>query len=409
MATSVEIKVPSLGESVSQATIVNWLKGEGDSIAQDETILELETEKVTIEVNAPQAGILTSIKIAVGQTVAVGDLVGLLETSVAVNKKASQQSAQKPAIDCAPDQQVVDKETSSKGSDKLSPAVRKSVAEQSINPKDITGSGKDGRLLKADVINFNTSAPTTPMPTAQPTPHTGTVSSQDEERIPMSRLRQTIARRLKEAQNTAALLTTFNEVDMSELIQKRSQYKDSFEKKYGVKLGFMSFFVKACLVALKEYPTVNAAIDQNDIVYKNHYDIGVAVSTPQGLVVPVIKNADRLDFAGIEKTIADLAGKGRNGTLTMADMTGGTFTITNGGVFGSLMSTPIINAPQSAILGMHKTQDRPIAVNGQVVIRPMMYLALTYDHRIIDGREAVSFLIRVKECIENPERILLAI
>jgi 2-oxoglutarate dehydrogenase E2 component (dihydrolipoamide succinyltransferase) len=388
---SKEIRVPTLGESVTEATIAKWFKKEGDIIRVDEPLCELETDKVTVEVPAPASGTLQKISVAAGATIAVGGLLGsMVEGAVA---------AQSIAAAVAP--------TIKLEAPPLSPAVRKAVVENNLNPAEIPASGKDGRLLKGDVLATLEAKPAA-APASVLTPVQAPVAAQGgEERVKMTRLRATIAKRLKEAQNTAAMLTTFNEVDMSAVMALRNQYKEVFEKKHGVKLGFMSFFTKAVIQALKDVPAVNAEIDGEDIVYKNYYHIGVAVGTDKGLVVPVLRNADMLSFAGIEKTIAAYGKKARDGQLQIADMQGGTFTISNGGIYGSLMSTPILNAPQSGILGMHKIQDRPIAVNGQVVIRPMMYLALSYDHRIVDGKEAVTFLVRIKEGLEDPSRTIL--
>ncbi len=383
-----EIRVPALGESVTEATIAKWFKSVGDAIKADEPMVELETDKVTVEVPAPASGKLLFIDAAPGSTVKVGALLGSIEEGAAgaVSKPAPIAPAPaKPAV--AP----------------LSPAVRKIVTENKLEPASIVATGRDGRLTKGDVIEHLEK----PSPILPPSPPATPLVSGQEERVKMSRLRLTIARRLKEAQNNAAMLTTFNEVDMTAIMALRTQFKDIFEKKHGVKLGFMSFFVRAIIQALKDVPAVNAEIDGEDIVYKNYYNIGVAVGTDKGLVVPVVRNADRLSFAEIEKTIADYGKKARDGHLQIADMQGGTFTISNGGVYGSLMSMPILNAPQSGILGMHKIQERPVAVNGQVVIRSMMYLALSYDHRIVDGKEAVTFLVRVKEGLEDPQRALL--
>jgi 2-oxoglutarate dehydrogenase E2 component (dihydrolipoamide succinyltransferase) len=384
-----EIRVPALGESVTEATIAKWFKNIGDAVKADEPMVELETDKVTVEVPAPASGKLSSISAASGSTVKVGALLGAIEEGAAG-------TAAKPAA-AAPVAAKVAEPV--KAETPLSPAVRKIVTENKLEPANIPATGKDGRLTKGDVIE-QLSRPVA-MPAAAPAPSGG------EERVKMSRLRLTIARRLKEAQNTAAMLTTFNEVDMSAVMTLRNSFKDVFEKKHGVKLGFMSFFAKAVIQALKDVPAVNAEIDGEDIVYKNYYHLGVAVGTEKGLVVPVVRDADRMSFATIEKTIADYGKKARDGQLQIADMQGGTFTISNGGVYGSLMSTPILNAPQSGILGMHKIQDRPVAVNGQVVIRPMMYLALSYDHRIVDGKEAVTFLVRMKESLEDPQRSIL--
>ena len=402
-----EIRVPALGESVTEATVAKWFKKEGDAIKIDEPLVELETDKVTVEVPAPASGKLEKINVAAGTTVNVGTLLG------SILEGAAGAVAVKPAPSPVPVAAKASETT-------LSPAVRKAVVENNLNPADIAGTGKDGRILKGDVLATMETKPTHVMVSTGLKPDTIMVSTgapsagtsptsvaSGEERVKMTRLRQTIARRLKEAQNTAAMLTTFNEVDMTQVMTLRNQFKDVFEKKHGVKLGFMSFFVKACIQALKDVPAVNAEIDGDDIVYKNYYHVGVAVGTDKGLVVPVLRDADMLSFSGIEKTIAAYGKKARDGQLQIADMQGGTFTISNGGIYGSLMSTPILNAPQSGILGMHKIQDRPIAMNGQVVIRPMMYLALSYDHRIVDGKEAVTFLVRVKETLEDPQRALL--
>jgi 2-oxoglutarate dehydrogenase E2 component (dihydrolipoamide succinyltransferase) len=384
-----EIRVPALGESVTEATIAKWFKNIGDAVKADEPMVELETDKVTVEVPAPISGKLSSISAASGSTVKVGALLGAIEEGAAG-------AAAKPAV-AAPVAAKVAEPV--KADTPLSPAVRKIVTENKVDPASLAGTGKEGRVTKGDVIE-QLSKPVA-MPAAAPAPSGG------EERVKMSRLRLTIARRLKEAQNTAAMLTTFNEVDMSAVMTLRNSFKDVFEKKHGVKLGFMSFFAKAVIQALKDVPAVNAEIDGEDLVYKNYYHLGVAVGTEKGLVVPVVRDADRMSFATIEKTIADYGRKARDGQLQIADMQGGTFTISNGGVYGSLMSTPILNAPQSGILGMHKIQDRPVALNGQIVIRPMMYLALSYDHRIVDGKEAVTFLVRVKESLEDPQRSIL--
>lgn len=401
MAT--EIKVPTLGESVTEATVARWLKKVGDAINVDDALVELETDKVTLEVNASAAGVLSEIVAAEGANVAVGALLGTIgEGSGAAPAPAAAAAA--PVA--APIPAAV--QTAPAATAPVMPAAAKIAADNGVDTGAIAGTGKDGRVTKGDVLAaIEAPKAVAPAPKAAPAPSGPRAKADREERVRMTRLRQRIAERLKEAQNTAAMLTTFNEVDMTNVIAMRNQLKDAFEKKHGVKLGFMSFFVKACLVALKELPAVNAEIDGTDLVYKNYYDIGVAVGTPQGLVVPVVRDADKLSFAGVEKTIADLGKKARDGKLSMEDLSGGTFTISNGGVYGSLMSTPILNTPQSGILGMHKTMDRAVVVNGKVEVRPMMYLALSYDHRIIDGREAVTFLVRVKECIENPERILL--
>lgn len=389
-----EIKVPSLGESVSEATIAKWFKNVGDAVAKDEPIVELETDKVTLEVNAPAAGVLESIAVQVGDSVKVGALLGAVKEG-AVAKAAS--APAKVAVGAPAPVSVAAAPAAAKSS---GPAVAKLVAENpQVNLAAIPATGKDGRHTKGDVI------------TALSGDGMGTSPAvgNREERVKMSKLRQVIARRLKESQNTAASLTTFNEIDMSAAIALRNEYKEEFEKKHGVRLGFMGFFVKAAVNALKQLPEVNAEISGDEIVYKNYYDIGVAVGTPQGLVVPVIRDCDKKSLAQIEAEIGEKAAKAREGSLSMSDLTGGSFTVTNGGVYGSLMATPIINPPQSAILGMHKVEERPIALNGQVVIRPMMYIALSYDHRIIDGRESVTFLVKVKQAIEDPRRLLLGL
>jgi 2-oxoglutarate dehydrogenase E2 component (dihydrolipoamide succinyltransferase) len=404
---STDIRVPALGESVSEATVAQWFKGEGEAVKADEPLVALETDKVTVEVPAPAGGVLSSIKVRPGETVNVGAVIGMIEEGAAGKAAPAAKPAPKPAPAPPPVPKAVEAP--------LSPAVRKLVAESGADPAKIDGSGKDGRVTKGDVIaHLEKPAPAPPPVTPAPAPMPAVARAPSppadgarEERVRMSRLRQTIARRLKDAQNVAAMLTTFNEVDMSAVMALRNQYKELFEKRHGVKLGFMSFFVKAVCQALKEIPAVNAEIDGEDIVYKNYYHIGVAVGTEKGLVVPVLRDAERMSFAAIEKTIADFGARARAGSLQIADMQGGTFTISNGGVYGSLMSTPILNAPQSGILGMHKIQERPVVADGQVVARPMMYLALSYDHRIVDGKEAVSFLVRVKECLEDPQRTIL--
>ncbi len=403
-----EIRVPALGESVTEATIGKWFKKEGDAVKIDEPLVELETDKVTVEVPSPVSGKLEKINAAQGATIAVGALLGSIAEGAA---GAAVLAPAKPAPIAAPAATTVSAPALAAAAAKptdatLSPAVRKAVVENNLNPADISGTGKDGRITKGDVI-ATLEKPASPAPVQPVSLPASAGATGTEERVKMSRLRLTIARRLKDAQNTAAMLTTFNEVDMSAVMALRNQYKDVFEKKHGVKLGFMSFFVKACIQGLRDVPAVNAEIDGEEIVYKNYYHIGVAVGTDKGLVVPVLRDADNLSFAGIEKTIAAYGKKARDGQLQIADMQGGTFTISNGGIYGSLMSTPILNAPQSGILGMHKIQERPIAVNGQVVIRPMMYLALSYDHRIVDGKEAVTFLVRVKEGLEDPQRSIL--
>lgn len=395
---TVEIKVPPLGESVSEATIASWSKKAGDYVNQDELLAVLETEKVNLEVNAPSAGVLKEIKFASGETVKVGSIIGLIDTSAA--KPAGGASA--PAKSApAP---VAAKVESNKAAAVLSPAAQKISAENNLNLS--SGTGKDGRVTKADALVAAANTSNAQNKILSTFAFANSIEPR-EERVRMTKLRQKIAQRLKDSQNTAAILTTFNEVDMTAVMDLRNQYKDDFFKKHDAKLGFMSFFTKAAIKALKEIPAVNAEIDGDDIVYKNHYDISIAVGTPQGLVVPVLRDADRLSFAGIEQEIVNLGKKARDGKLTMGDMTGGTFTISNGGVYGSLLSTPIINPPQTGILGLHKIQDRPMAINGEVKIRPMMYIALSYDHRIIDGGEAVTFLVKIKEAIEDPRRLLL--
>ena len=404
---SVQIVVPALGESVSEATIAKWYKKPGDAVKVDELLLELETEKVTLEVSASAEGILESIDKKEDEVVTVGQVVGTIKAgSIAAESKSTpMQPASVTTASSMPVIQAVP--VSNKQVDVTStmpPSVQKLVTENNLNPTNITGTGKDGRINKGDVLNVlnNTVAPLNSTGLPQ-------INSNEKpvERVRMSRLRKTIAQRLKDSQNTAAILSTFNEIDMSKVIALRTRYKDSFQEKHGVKLGFMSFFVKAVINALKEVPSVNAEMEGDDIIYKHYYDIGVAVGTEQGLVVPVIRNADRMNFSEIEKGIVSLAVKARDGKLSMSDLTGGTFSITNGGVYGSLLSTPIINPPQTGIIGLHNTQERPVAINGKVEIRPMMYIALSYDHRVIDGKDAVTFLVKVKQAIEDPERLLL--
>ncbi len=403
---SVDIKVPTLGESVTEATVAKWFKTEGEAVAADEPLVELETDKVTVEVPAPASGTIGKISVQQGATVAVGAILGTLNEGAAPAKGAKPAAAApasaKPAPAAAPRPAPAPAAAPS-GKDP-GPAVRKLLAENQVAPGALQPTGKDGRPTKGDVLAA-LAQPATARPAAPPAPPRDL--GPREERVKMTRLRQRIAERLKQAQNTAAMLTTFNEADMTAVMALRKQYNEGFEKKHGVKLGFMSLFVKACIAALKELPAVNAEINGEDIIYKNHYDISVAVSTPNGLVVPVVRDADQMSLADIEKKIADLGKRARDGKLVIEEMTGGTFTITNGGIFGSLMSTPILNPPQSGILGMHKIQPRPMAVGDKIEVRPMMYLALSYDHRIVDGREAVTFLVRVKECIEDPQRLIL--
>jgi 2-oxoglutarate dehydrogenase E2 component (dihydrolipoamide succinyltransferase) len=402
-----EIKVPALGESVTEATVAKWFKKVGDAVAMDEALCELETDKVTVEVNSTAVGALSEIRVAEGETTQVGAVLCVIAEGAA-GAKSAPAAAPKPAA--APAPAAAPKPAApaaAPAAGVASPAARKMAEEKGVSTEGMAGTGKDGRVTKADIATAPV-APA-PKPAAPAQPSGPRANATREERVRMSRLRKRIAERLKEAQNTAAMLTTFNEVDMTAIMALRERVKDQFEKKHGAKLGFMSFFVKACIQALKEVPAVNAEIDGDDIVYKNYYHIGVAVGTPQGLVVPVVRDADTLSFAGIEQAIGELGRKARDGKLALEDLAGGTFTISNGGIYGSLMSTPILNPPQSAILGMHKIQQRPMVVNGEIKVRPMMYLAVSYDHRIIDGREAVTFLVRVKECLEDPERLLLEV
>ena len=451
MAT--DVTVPALGELITEGTLAQWLKKPGEQVAADEAIATLETDKVSVDVPSPSAGVLTETLVNEGDTVAVGALIARIDQNASAGA-AAPAAPTAPAADASPAQQAADATTNPAGAGEnpqlrgsehapepaaappeadndavttLSPAVRRAVLEYHVDPSKIRGTGKDGRLTKDDVLAAAQAqkaggpvhepearapapqpaaqpAPAAPQPAPQVQPATG---ERREERVKMTRLRQTIAHRLKEAQNTAALLTTFNDVDMSAVIEARAKYKDLFEKKHGIRLGFMGFFVKAVALAAKDIPSVNARIEGDEIVYHDYLDVSVAVSAPKGLVVPVVRNADRMSFAEIEKTIAEYGKKAKEGTLTVDDMTGGTFTISNGGVFGSLLSTPIINPPQSAVLGMHRIEERPVVKDGQIVARPMMYLALSYDHRLVDGREAVTFLVRVKEAIEDPTRLLI--
>jgi 2-oxoglutarate dehydrogenase E2 component (dihydrolipoamide succinyltransferase) len=385
---TIEVRVPQLPESVADATLVSWHKKPGDAVARDENLVDLETDKVVLEVPAPAAGILKEIRLTDGTTVTSGQLLAVIEEGATALPGAS--------------------------AGKLSPAAKRVVEENKVDPKAVAGSGRDGRVSKSDVVNYLSAKEATPAvpaaakaPPAAPVPAART--GRGEQRVPMTRLRARIAERMVQAQATQALLTSFNEVDLKAVNELRARYKDQFEKQHGVKLGFMSFFSKACVEALKKFPSVNASVDGNDIVYHEYFDIGVAVSTDRGLIVPVLRDADLQSFADIEKSIANFAARARAGSITMEELTGGTFTITNGGVFGSLLSTPIVNSPQSAILGMHKIQDRAVVIDGQVVVRPMMYIALTYDHRIIDGREAVQFLVTVKQSLEDPARMVLGV
>lgn len=406
---SIEVKVPTLGESVSEATVGQWLKKPGEAVALDEPIVSLETDKVAVEVPAPAAGVLGAQAVSEGDTVAVGALLALIEDGVAAaGAQAPAPRTEAPAPAEAPAKAAPVAESADAAA--LSPAVRRAVLEYGIDPSTVKGTGKDGRLTKEDVMAAAQAKQAAPAPAATaaaPSPAAAPAAGRNEERVRMTRLRQTIAKRLKSAQDTAALLTTFNDVDMTAVMEARNKYKDVFEKKHGVKLGFMSFFAKASVLALKDIPSVNAQIQGDEIVYFDYVDISVAVSAPNGLVVPVVRDVDKLGFADIEKAIANYGKAARDGTLTMADMAGGTFTISNGGVFGGLMSTPIINPPQSAVLGLHRIEDRPVVRNGEIVVRPMMYIALSYDHRIIDGREAVTALKTIKEAIEDPTRLLI--
>jgi 2-oxoglutarate dehydrogenase E2 component (dihydrolipoamide succinyltransferase) len=407
-----DIRVPTLGESITEATVGKWFKQPGEAVAVDEPLVELETDKVTLEVPAPAAGVLSDIAAKNGDTVAVGALLGQIKDGAGGAPKAAA-AAPAPAGSAElpkPAPPPAAKSTDKPAEMPVPPSVRKMAAESGVDPAKVAGSGMHGQVTKSDMLAAIERAASAPTPVSAPVQMRAPSPADDaarEERVHMTRLRQTIARRLKDAQNTAAMLTTFNEVDMGAVMAMRNQYKDLFEKKHGVKLGFMGFFVRACIQGLKEIPAVNAEIDGTDIVYKNYYHIGVAVGTEKGLVVPVVRDADTMSLAMIEKTISEFGRRARDGALKIEDMQGGTFTISNGGVYGSLMSTPILNAPQSGILGMHKIQERPMVVGGKIEARPMMYLALSYDHRIVDGREAVTFLVRVKECLEDPARLVL--
>jgi 2-oxoglutarate dehydrogenase E2 component (dihydrolipoamide succinyltransferase) len=409
-----DVMVPALGESVSEATVSTWFKKPGDAVKQDEMLCELETDKVSVEVPSPVAGVLAEIIAPEGTTVAANARLAIVTEGAAAAAPTQKPKTEDPKIEAAAavgSPGAGSEDVTPRKDVENAPSAKKAMAEAGLSADEVKGSGRDGRIMKEDVAKA-TAAPA-PAPAAAPAPASvprAPVPADDaarEERVKMTRLRQTIARRLKDAQNTAAMLTTYNEVDMSGIMSLRNEYKDAFEKKHGVKLGFMSFFVKACCHALKEVPEVNAEIDGQDVVYKNYVHMGVAVGTPSGLVVPVVRDADQMGFAAIEKKIAELGLRARDGKLSMAEMQGGSFTISNGGVYGSLMSSPILNPPQSGILGMHKIQDRPVVVGGQIVIRPMMYLALSYDHRIVDGKGAVTFLVRVKEALEDPRRLLM--
>ena len=408
MAT--EIKVPALGESVTEGTIAEWLKQPGEAVAVDEPIASLETDKVAVDVPSPVAGVMSQHKVAVGDTVEVGAVIAIIEDGASAPAPAPAAAAAPAAAKADPAPAPAASEELLTPAQTMSPAVRRAVLEHGVDPSTIKGTGKDGRLTKEDVLAAAEARAKGPAPAPAPTTAAAPVATggaRGEERVKMTRMRQTIAKRLKSAQDTAALLTTFNDVDMSAVIEARDKYKDLFAKKHDIRLGFMGFFAKAACLALKDVPAVNAYIDGDEIIYHDYVDISVAVSAPNGLVVPVIRDADKKGFARIEQDIADFGARAKAGTLTMEDMTGGTFTISNGGVFGSLMSTPIINPPQSAVLGLHRIEDRPVVRNGEIVIRPMMYLALSYDHRLIDGREAVTALKIIKEAIEDPTRMLI--
>src|SRR3984885_40983 len=419
---TIEVRVPQLPESVADATIVSWHKKPGDAVARDENLVDLETDKVVLEVPAAAAGVLKEIKLGDGTTVTSGQVLALIDEGATAMPGASAPAVM--AAPGAPPTPATDAVAAARDAAKpdavaakLSPAAKRVVEEDKLDPKAVSGSGRDGRVSKSDVVNYLSAkdavpspAPTAPVSRTQaPAPTPAARGARADQRVPMTRLRARIAERMVQAQSTQALLTSFNEVDLTAINELRARYKDQFEKKHGVKLGFMSFFTKACVEALKKFPTVNASVEGNDIVYHEYFDVGVAVSTDRGLIVPVLRDADLQSFADIEKSIANFASRARAGTITMEELTGGTFTITNGGVFGSLLSTPIVNAPQSAILGMHKIQDRAVVIDAQVVVRPMMYIALTYDHRIIDGREAVQFLVTVKQCLEDPARMVLGV
>ncbi len=405
---TIEIRVPQLPESVADATLVTWHKQPGQAVSRDENLADLETDKVVLEVPAPTNGVLKEVRMQAGSTVTSGQLLAIIEANGAATVPAPAATQAKPV---AAKPAASEPARSTGDVSKLSPSVRRLVEENQLDPGKIPASGKDGRLTKSDVVGYLDQRPAagasvaTPAATARPTPAAGRV----DQRVPMTRLRQRIAERLVQAQSTQALLTTFNEVDLKAVMDLRARYKDKFEKEHATKLGFMSFFVKAAIEALKKYPVINASVDGTDIVYHEYYDIGVAVSTDRGLMVPVVRDADLKSFAALEAEISSFATRAREGKITIEELSGGTFSITNGGVFGSLLSTPIVNAPQSAILGMHKIQERPMVIDGQVVARPMMYLALTYDHRIIDGREAVQFLVAMKDCLEDPGRMLLGV
>jgi 2-oxoglutarate dehydrogenase E2 component (dihydrolipoamide succinyltransferase) len=428
---TIEIKVPALGESITEATVGQWFKKPGDSVNVDEPLVELETDKVTVEVPSPAAGVLSKVVVQQGATVEIGSVLGSISEGAGAAAKPAPAPSESPPQAKTPPAAAASKpaeppkaspspKPGGNGGMPPAPAARKMMDEKGLSPDDVKGSGRRGQILKEDVAaaaekpaaaalqpQTGSAMATSPVPVTQMRAPSMVNDAAREERVPMSRLRQTIARRLKDAQNTAAMLTTFNDVDMSAVMALRTQYKDTFEKRHGVKLGFMGFFVKACVQALREIPAVNAEMDGQDFIYKNYYHIGVAVGTDKGLVVPVVREADRLSLAEIEQAIADFGKRARAGKLAIGDMQGGTFTISNGGVYGSLLSTPILNAPQSGILGMHRIEEKPVVRNGQIVVRPIMNLALSYDHRVVDGKEAVSFLVRVKECLEDPQRFIL--
>jgi 2-oxoglutarate dehydrogenase E2 component (dihydrolipoamide succinyltransferase) len=415
---SIEVRVPQLPESVADATLVSWHKKPGDAVARDENLVDLETDKVVLEVPAPTAGVLKELKVDNGATVTSGQVLAILEEGAAAGAGAASSApappaAKAPAPAAAPKPAAAPAAAAARRDDgaaqKLSPSVRRMVEENQLNPAQISGSGKDGRITKTDVVTHLGQKPAAAAPAEARKPAPAARGDRSEQRVPMTRLRARIAERMVQAQTTQALLTSFNEVDLKAVQDLRARYKEKFEKSHGTRLGFMSFFVKASIEALKKFPVVNASVEGSDIIYHEYYDIGVAVSTDRGLMVPILRDADQMSFADIETSVAQFAQKARDGAITLEELTGGTFTITNGGVFGSLMSTPIVNSPQSAILGMHKIQDRPMVVDGVIAVRPMMYIALTYDHRIIDGREAVQFLVTVKEQLEDPSRLLLHI
>ena len=411
---SIEIKVPQLPESVADATLVTWHKQVGQSVTRDENLADLETDKVVLEVPAPVTGVLKELRIVAGSSVTSGQVLAVLEEGPAASAPAKATAAAAPAAPkaAAPKAAAVAAPAAANDNGKLAPSVRRMVEEKQLDPSKIPATGRDGRITKGDVVEYLDKPAAVPAKAAAAAPAAPAAvgaAGRNDQRVPMTRLRARIAERLLEAQHTQAQLTTFNEIDLKAVMDLRAKYKDSFEKKHGVKLGFMSFFVKAAVEALKKFPTVNASIEGNDIVYHEYYDIGVAVSTEKGLMVPVLRDVDLQGYADIEKNIGSYAAKARDGKITIEELTGGTFSITNGGTFGSLLSTPIVNMPQSAILGMHATKERPMVVNGQIEIRPMMYVALSYDHRIIDGREAVQFLVTIKDCLEDPARLLLSV